>query len=132
MEALGLIESLRGLFQDFNGGLFVGLTSVLFILINILRGKSGFKIPWLTKAFEKIKSKAAKTWIILGLFSLTGGLMTIGEGFAIWIFLDGLLAGLCVGFTTLGVRHGIKTTNESDGVTKLKEKMKNALKRKPK
>lgn len=125
---MDLIESLRGLFQDFHAGSFIGISSILYILIQVLRGKAGIDIPWLTTAWNKIESKSVKTWIILGLFGLTGVFTALGsEEVSFLSVIDSLLAGLGVGLGTLGFRTAAKNTMESEGVQSFKDKMKDAI-----
>lgn len=125
---MDMFESLRELFQDFHAGPFIGVAGVLYIVIQILRGKGGFDVPWLTTAWNKLESKAVKTWIILGLFGLTGVFTALGNGETdFWRLVDALLAGMGLGFGTLGLRSTAKNTMESDGVQNLKDKMKDAL-----
>ena len=125
MEIAGLITSMRQLFQDFHAGWYIGLATCLYILINILRGKSGFKVPLITNLYNRIQSKATKTWIILLLFATSGGLITLGGAeTSIYLFMDGMLAGLSIGLTAMGTRHAIKASSESNSVQSLKKSMK--------
>jgi hypothetical protein len=128
MDILALLESLRELFQDFHASLWLGLAAVLYIAINILRGKLGFNIPFVTKLWNKIESKALKTGILLGLFGLAGGITALASaGVTIWLFLDGVIAGLALGVTTIGARHTAKTALQSNSVQKMKAKTKELL-----
>ena len=47
-EALGIVEGLRNIFSEFSAGWFVGLSTICYLIIQILRGKAGFKIPFIT------------------------------------------------------------------------------------
>lgn len=125
MDTTQLIESLRELFTKFNAGLFIGISACLYVIINVLRGKAGFKVPFITKLWNKIQSKNFKNWAILFLFGVAGGLVTLGaDQFTIWLFLDGFLAGIGTGIGTIGTRHVLKNSMESPTVGKLKKVMK--------
>jgi len=130
MDFTGIIEALRQLFQDFHAGIYIGVAAILYLVINVLRGKAGFSVPFVTKLWNKIKSKAVKTYILLGLFGIAGGLLTLGSKESdIWLFLDGCLAGIGMGIGTLGLRQATKTTLETESVKALKTKMKGILKK---
>jgi hypothetical protein len=129
-DGLGMLEGLRGLFQDFNAGIFLGLASALYIVINVLRGKAGFNVPWITKQFNKIKSKAGKNAILLALFGLAGGLTTLNSADpTVWLFLDGVLAGISLGVGTIGSRHVIKSVADTDTVKSMATKMSKLVKK---
>lgn len=131
MDFTGVLEALRQLFSDFSAGVYIGCAAILYLAINVLRGKAGFSVPFITKLWNKIESKAVKTYILLGLFGIAGGLLTLGsKESGIWLFLDGFLAGIGMGIGTLGLRHATKTTLETDSVKALKTKMKGLLKKK--
>ena len=128
MDILALLESFRELFQDFHASVWLGTAAVLYIVINVLRGKLGFNIPFVTKLWNKIESKALKTGILLFLFGVSGGLTTLASaGVTIWLFLDGMIAGIMMGVTTIGVRQTAKATMESNSVQVMKEKTKELL-----
>jgi len=123
MDPTAAIQALREVFQDFSAGLFIGFATICFLVIQVLRGKAGFEIPFVTKWLEKL-NKEIKTTIILVLFGIAGALASLGaDEVTVWTVIDGVLAGLATGFTTIGVRNTAKQSYE--GVKKLKEKMKN-------
>jgi len=125
MEIGGIIATLRQLFQDFQAGWYIGVATVLYLLIQILRGKAGFNIPLVTKFFDKLPNKNIKTWVLLFLFGVAGGLVTLGSQNPSFLgFMDGALGGITVGLTTIGTRHAIKVTTESNSVQKLKSQVK--------
>jgi hypothetical protein len=131
MDFTGIIDALRQLFQDFHAGIYVGVAAILYLVINVLRGKAGFSVPFITKLWNKIESKAIKTYILLGLFGVAGGLLTLGSTESdIWLFLDGFLAGIGMGIGTLGLRQAAKTTLETESVKALTSKMKDIIKKK--
>lgn len=129
-DLVGLIEAARGVFENFRSGLFLGLSGLLYLVIQILRGKAGFAVPFITDKFNSIKSAALKTWIILGLFAAVGGLTAVTTCVVSFnCILDGLLAGLTLGFGTLGIRETSKKTLESDGFKQLTDQIKQAVKK---
>jgi hypothetical protein len=107
-DVTGLIAGFQQLFKDFHAAWFIGLSTFLYIVIQILRGKFGFSVPFITAAFEKLPA-LAKTYILLGLFGVAGGLMTLGmDKFSIWLFLDGMLSGVTTGLTAMGIHEAGK------------------------
>ena len=131
MDFTGIIDAFRQLFQDFHAGVYIGVAAILYLIINILRGKAGFSVPFITKLWNKIESKAIKQYILLGLFGVAGGLLTLGSKESdIWLFLDGFLAGVGMGIGTLGLRQAAKTTLETESVKALTTKMKDIIKKK--
>lgn len=120
-----LIQMLRELFQNLNAGALFGACFVIYILINILRGKvklgeKPLKIPWLTDKFNALQ-KEIKTFLLLSLFGIIGVITTIATGtqLTLWAILDGLLCGLITGATTLGIRSASKQGME--GFKKVKQ-----------
>jgi polyferredoxin len=127
-DLVGLIDSARTIFQDFKSGLFIGLSSLLYLAIQVLRGKAGFSVPIISEKFNSIQSTSVKTWIVLGLFAASGCLTSLTTiSFSLQNGLDGLFSGLVLGFGTLGFRTATKTTLESESIAKLKSKMLSAI-----
>lgn len=121
-DILGLIDGLRELFQEFNAGIFLGFAAICYLIIQLFRGKAGFKIPFVTKWFEGL-SKEVKTYILLGLFGVAGALTSLGaDEVTFWTVLDGLLAGIAAGVGTIGTRNVVKQGIE--GIGSLKKKVK--------
>jgi hypothetical protein len=109
----GVIEGIRNVFQDFNAYWFLGLATLCYLVIQVLRGKAGFEIPYVTAWVEKL-SKESKTYIILGLFAVAGVLTSLGvEKVTIWTILDGMFAGIAAGVGTIGTRNVVKQGIES-------------------
>lgn len=132
-DIVNLIVSARDVFDNFRSGIFVGLSCLFYLFIQILRGKAGFTVPFVTEKFNSIKSTAIKTWVVVGLFAVIGSLTSISKcGFSFNVLFDGLLAGLSVGFATLGFRSVSKTTLASEEFTKVTDSIKQALKKKDK
>jgi len=130
-DLVGLIGAARGVFDNFRSGVFIGISGLLYLVIQLLRGKCGFAVPFITEKFNSIKSQALKTWIILGLFTAVGALTSLSSGtFAFGSLLDSALAGLTLGFGTLGFRVASKNTIESDGFKELTDKIKTATSKK--
>ena len=133
MDVLGIVEVLRGILHDFaNGnfkptsvsGLFL-LSTACYMFIQVLRGKIVLPIPGVTKWIETL-TKTAKTWLILGTFAVVGGLTSFnGEIISFWTVLDGLVGGLLVGATTIGLRSGVK--EGMGGVGRLRESMRRGV-----
>lgn len=122
MDSIGILEGIKTMFQDFRAFWWLGLSSFLYIVIQILRGKAGFEVPWVTKKLEKLP-KELKTYVIIGLFAICGLLTTFGgDSMGVWDFFENFINGAILGITTVGVRHGAKQGIE--GIKKLKEKMK--------
>jgi len=120
-----LLQMFRDFFQTMheNAGVFLLVSTGLFIVINILRGKVSLggkpvKIPWITDKFNSLV-KEAKTYILLALFALIGVFTTLqgAEKITIWLILDGLLAGGITGMSVLGLRQGYKQGR--DGLKKI-------------
>lgn len=121
---MGLLEAVHEFIGNINAGVYAIVISGLYILINILRGKAGFDVPFLTKAWNKIKNKHIKTSIIMGLFALVGGITTLQEGnLGFWNFIHGMVGGIIVGWSVLGVRHQSKAAMESKTAKMLKDKI---------
>lgn len=122
LEIIGILEGVKEMFQDFRAFWWLGLSSFFYLLIQILRGKAGFKVPWITKKLEDLP-KELKTFVILGLFGVAGLLSTFGgESLSFWAFAENFFNGLILGVGTIGVRNGAKQGIE--GIKKLKENMK--------
>ena len=120
-----LLQMFRDFFQTMheNAGVFLLVSTGLFIVINILWGKVSLggkpvKIPWITDKFNSLV-KEAKTYILLALFALIGVFTTLqgAEKITIWLILDGLLAGGITGMSVLGLRQGYKQGR--DGLKKI-------------
>lgn len=132
-DIVGLITALQGVFENFKAGIFVGVSYALYLVIQLLRGKGGFSIPFITDKFNSIKSAAVKTWIIVGLFVVVGGVTAVANGgLSFTSVYSGLLAGLTLGLTTLGCRTVSKTTMESEEFKKVTDTIKQALVKKDK
>jgi len=130
MDISEIVETMRQLLRDLHAGWYIISATIIYLVINILRGKAGFDIPFVTKLWNKIQSKAVKTYIILGLFGLAGGLLSIGQPNAdVWLFLDAFLGGIAFGCSVLGIRHTAKATMETDSVISMRERMKKLIKR---
>jgi hypothetical protein len=110
---LGIIEGLREVFTNLQAGALLGVCTILYLVINLLRGKLVFngkpvKVPWLTDKFNNL-AKELKTIIILGLFGVIGIITGIADGATgFWEILDSLTVGLLLGGSTIGLRNGIK------------------------
>lgn len=122
LDVLGILEGIKEMFTDFKAFWWLGLSSFFYLVIQILRGKAGFNIPWVTKKLEKLP-KEIKTFVILGLFGVAGLLSTFGgESQGFMSFVENFINGIICGVMTIGVRNGAKQAIE--GIGQLKEKMK--------
>jgi len=105
IDSVGVMEYLKQIFTDFHAAWYLGIAAVCYLIIQVLRGKAGFNIPYVTTWIEKL-NKEAKTYIILVLFAAAGGLSTLGtDKMDIWVVLTGILDGVTLGITTVGVRN---------------------------
>ena len=111
---MDFLVGIREVFQNFDASVLLGCATLLYLAIQLLRGKlkvndTELKIPWLTDKFNSL-AQEAKTWIILGLFGVFGILIGISEGEKITFFsiVDYLISGLVTGGLTIGVRTGAK------------------------
>lgn len=124
LDTTGLIDGLRLVFQDAHAAWYLGVATFLYLIIQVLRGKAGFKVPKVTDWFNNLKSKVTKVYIILFLFCASGALNSLkNPEWDFWTIMDGILAGLSVGVGTIGVRQAIKATMESESLANLKDKM---------
>jgi len=131
MDISGVVETIRSMLQDLHAGWYILAATLLYVIINVLRGKAGFKVPFVTKLWDKIKSKATKTYIILGLFGVAGGLLSLDQPKVdIWVFLDAMLGGVVFGCSVLGIRHAAKATMDTNPVIGMRKKMSSIIKRK--
>ena len=116
---VALVDGIRQIFSDYRSAWYLGCTTLCYLFIQVLRGKAGFSIPWLTKKIESMP-KEFKTYAIVGIFGLTGFLGTFaGSPVSGGALLDGFLKGLAVGIGTIGTRNVLKQGIE--GVKSLKE-----------
>jgi len=120
-DVLGIIQGIREIFQEFHAGIFLGVAAICYLIIQVFRGKAGFKVPYVTAWFER-RTKEVKTYIILGLFGLAGGLTALSGDISVWSIVDGILGGLAAGIGTIGARNVVKQGIE--GVGTLKNKVK--------
>lgn len=119
MESADLISGVQQIFTDFQSAWYLGCTAVCYLIIQVLRGKAGFEVPWVTPKLEGL-SKEAKTYIIFVVFGLVGILGAFGEKTVTFVVLaDGFLKGLALGVGTVGTRSLVK--QGLDGVQTIKE-----------
>ena len=129
---LGLLEGLREVFTNLQAGPLLGVCTILYLVINVLRGKLQFgetvvKIPWLTDKFNSLE-KEWKTGIILGLFGIIGIITGVADGAGdFWSIVDSLATGLLVGGATIGLRNGVKQT--TSGTKKIVDQIKASRKK---
>jgi hypothetical protein len=107
MDLSGIADGIQQAFTDFKGGWFIACSTVIYIIIQILRGKLGFNIPWVTAKFEALPG-GLKSCILLVLFAIAGGLVTLNAGFNIWVFLSGAVTGISTGLAAMGTHQVIK------------------------
>jgi len=122
MDSPDLTAGLTRLFSDFQSAWFLGVTTLCYLVIQVLRGKAGFNIPYLTPWLEK-QNKEIKTYAVIIFFSLAGFFASFGaDKVTVTSVIDGLLQGLAFGVGTVGTRNAIKQGIE--GVQAHKEKTK--------
>lgn len=127
-EMLGLAEGLREMFSEFEAGWFVGLATVCYLVIQVLRGKAGFEIPYVTAWIEKLP-KEIKTTIIVSLFGISGSLLSLSsDPVTFFTLVDGFFAGVATGLGTIGARSVSKQAIE--GVKKLRNSTKTNMEKK--
>jgi hypothetical protein len=111
-----ITKGLQEVLTSYKGGLLLGCSTLVFFLVKLLRGQAGMNVPFLTEFFEKQK-KGAKTGIILGICGLSGVLTTLTTATApvvVWDILNGLISGLSMGATVLGIRQVYKQATGTD------------------
>ena len=118
MESTDLTSGLVKLFTDFQSAWFLGVTTLCYLCIQILRGKAGFEIPFVTLWLDG-KSKESKTYTILLFFSLAGFFSAFAnKDVTVGVLVDGLLKGLAIGVGTVGTRSAVKQGIEGAQVYK--------------
>lgn len=106
--SLDLIDSLTQVFVDFRSAWFLGIVTLCYLFINLLRGKAGFVIPYVTPWLEK-QPKEIKTYAILLFFALAGTFTAFSaEKVTFTVILNGFLEGLTFGVGANGARNVIK------------------------
>jgi len=122
MESSDLSSGLVKLFTDFQSTWFLGLTTLCYLSINILRGKAGFQIPYVTAWLEK-QSKEAKTYVVVLFFALAGFFASFGAAKVdVFTVFSGIIQGISFGVATIGTRNLVKQGME--GVQAYKENKK--------
>lgn len=103
-----VIDAIKMTISNFNSGIFVLLSAICYLLIQLLRGKFGFSIPYITEKIESLK-KEVKTILIVSLFVIAGITSNISiENFNFYDVFNGLIDGLLLGLTTIGARNTVK------------------------
>lgn len=122
MDSPDLTAGLVQMFSDFQAGWFLGTTTLCYLLINVLRGKAGFVIPYVTPWLEK-QNREYKTYVIIIFFALSGFFASFGaQKVTVLAVLNGLLEGLSIGMGTIGARNTIKQGLEGWQTYKAKNK----------
>jgi hypothetical protein len=122
MDSPDLTAGLAQLFRDFQSAWFLGITTLCYLLIQVLRGKAGFEVPYATAWLAK-QNKEMKTYVVIALFSLGGFFASFGaDKFTVTTVINVLLQGLSFGVGTVGTRNAIKQGIE--GIQAYKEKAK--------
>jgi hypothetical protein len=103
-----LITGIGQALNDFRSGWFLGASTLCYLLIQVLRGKVGFSVPYVTAWIEK-KPKELKTYTILLFFALAGAFSAFGsDKVNVWVIVDGFLKGLALGVGANGARNVLK------------------------
>jgi hypothetical protein len=103
-----LIDGISQAITNFRSAWFLGAATLCYLLVQVLRGKAGFSVPYITPWLEK-QSKELKTYSILLLFALAGAFAAFGsEKVTVVVILDGFLKGLALGVGANGARNVIK------------------------
>jgi hypothetical protein len=119
MESSDLTSGLTKLFTDFQSAWFLGLTTLCYLCINVLRGKAGFQIPYVTAWLEK-QNKEAKTYVVVLFFALAGFFASFGATKVdVFTVFSGIIQGISFGVATIGTRNLVKQGIE--GVQAYKE-----------
>lgn len=112
-QGIDVFGQVSDIVTSFDGGWYLGVAAILFILVQFVKGKFGLKIPYVTEWLEG-KGAAAKTYIIWGLLAVAGGLVSLSQAdWTIWKFFNGALAGLAVGLGSSGAHTGVTQTIEA-------------------
>ncbi len=107
-QSLDLTQSIEQAINGFRTSWFIGASLCCYLVTQVVRGKAGFQIPYLTPWIEK-QNKEAKTYAILLFFSLAGGFAAFGsEHVSFSVVLDGFLKGLALGVGANGTRNIVK------------------------
>jgi hypothetical protein len=107
-DYIGLVSNIQQIFKDFRSAWYLGCTTFCYLMIQILRGKAGFQIPWVTTKIDGL-NKEVKTGIVIGVFVLIGFLGAFAQKpLHFTTILDGLLGGLALGVGTVGTRNVVK------------------------
>jgi hypothetical protein len=122
MDYPDLTAGLTRLFSDFQSAWFLGVTTLCYLIIQVLRGKAGFQVPYITPWLDK-QNKEIKTYAVIIFFALAGFFASFSaDKVTVMSVLDGFLQGLAFGVGTVGTRNAIKQGIE--GVQAYKDKNK--------
>lgn len=112
---MDLTNELQQILTSYKGGVLLGFSALFFLLVKILRGQVVGNIPYVTEWFESL-SKQIKTIIVISVCSISGVLTTITtvSPITLWDVLSGLVSGLSIASTTLGIRQIYKQATGTD------------------
>jgi hypothetical protein len=103
-----LIDGISQAITDFRSAWFLGAGTLCYLLVQVLRGKAGFSVPYVTPWLEK-QSKEVKTYSILLFFALAGAFAAFSATKVTFtVILDGFLKGLALGVGANGTRNVLK------------------------
>lgn len=132
-DPFDLVTAITALITAFRGAWYLGVALLLFVLINILRGKVKLgdwivRIPWLSDWLDDAGRKA-KAWIILcgtGVGCAFAGMAAAPEpwtaGGVATAMLSGLVGGIVIALAAMGVNDLVQTgkTPEKDVASAVK------------
>jgi fluoride ion exporter CrcB/FEX len=102
------VNALQHAITDFKSGWFLGAITLCYLCINVLRGKAGFNIPYLTEWLEKQK-KEVKTYAIVGFCIAVGFFSSFASPkVTVSVVVNGIIEGLAYAAGIVGVRNVVK------------------------